>query len=83
MGLHIYTPRFCVEIIDNYTLAASLPARMEKVQLLPDLLARSYLQLGLFIFLVLYLSWRLWRFTIIPMIRPHDPKEVPYLIPCR
>lgn len=28
------------------------------------------------------LVWRLWRFTVRPYLRPHDPKELPYWIPC-
>lgn len=37
-----------------------------------------------FWFWVLVLSWILWyyiRFTIIPILRPNDPKELPYLVP--
>jgi hypothetical protein len=26
-------------------------------------------------------SWRIYRFTIIPMMYPDDPKELPYWIP--
>jgi hypothetical protein len=26
--------------------------------------------------------WWLWRFMIIPRLRPDDPRELPYLIPC-
>ena len=28
-------------------------------------------------------SWRLWAFTIVPALYPHEPKEVPYWIPCK
>ncbi|KAL4918995.1 cytochrome P450 [Aspergillus aurantiobrunneus] len=28
------------------------------------------------------LAWRLWRFTIRPLLHPDEPKEVPYWIPC-
>lgn len=27
------------------------------------------------------LSWRMWRFTIVPILYPNDPKELPYWIP--
>lgn len=27
--------------------------------------------------------WRLWRFTIQPLLRPHEPVELPYWIPCQ
>lgn len=27
-------------------------------------------------------AWRLWTFTIVPILRPDEPKELPYLIPC-
>ncbi|PQE02868.1 cytochrome P450 protein [Rutstroemia sp. NJR-2017a BBW] len=26
--------------------------------------------------------WRVWRFTVRPYLRPQDPKELPYWIPC-
>lgn len=29
------------------------------------------------------LVWRLWRFTVIPWLRPDEPKELPYWIPCK
>lgn len=29
-----------------------------------------------------YMLWRLWRFTIRPHLRPDEPKELPYWIPC-
>lgn len=32
--------------------------------------------------LALLLLWRLWMFTILPILRPNDPKELPYWIPC-
>ena len=31
---------------------------------------------------VILLIWRLWRFSIIPLLYPKDPKELPYWIPC-
>lgn len=31
---------------------------------------------------VCWLFWRLWTFTILPALRPTEPKEVPYWIPC-
>lgn len=30
-----------------------------------------------------WLCWRIWKFTIIPALRPDEPKELPYLIPCQ
>lgn len=30
---------------------------------------------------ILLLLWRLYRFTITPVLFPHDPKEYPYWIP--
>lgn len=30
----------------------------------------------------LLLSWRLWMFTILPLLRPDEPKEIPYWVPC-
>lgn len=29
-----------------------------------------------------WLGWRIWRFTLLPIIEPQLPKEYPYLIPC-
>lgn len=31
----------------------------------------------------LLLFWRLCRFTLLPMMRPDEPKELPYWLPCR
>lgn len=27
--------------------------------------------------------WRFWRFTISPLLRPFEPLELPYWIPCK
>lgn len=32
---------------------------------------------------VVWAVWRCWRFTVYPMLHPDEPKELPYLIPCR
>lgn len=29
----------------------------------------------------LYLLWRVWAFTVHPMLRPQEPPELPYWIP--
>jgi hypothetical protein len=29
---------------------------------------------------VLWVSWRLWRFTVLPKIYPNEPKQLPYWI---
>ncbi|KAL4935821.1 hypothetical protein BDV06DRAFT_233925 [Aspergillus oleicola] len=29
-----------------------------------------------------YMLWRLWRFTVCPLLNPTSPKELPYIIPC-
>jgi hypothetical protein len=42
----------------------------------PPLLAIVALAVGL-------LLWRVWTFTLLPLLRPDDPKEVPYWIPGR
>lgn len=31
---------------------------------------------------VAWLIWRVWAFTILPALRPNEPKQVPYWIPC-
>ena len=28
------------------------------------------------------LLWRLWKFTILPLFEPNQPKRLPYWIPC-
>ena len=30
----------------------------------------------------LLLLWRLWKFTVIPLLKPDEPKILPYWIPC-
>ena len=32
---------------------------------------------------ILWAFWRIWSFTILPLLHPDEPKEIPYLIPCR
>lgn len=32
---------------------------------------------------VLYLSWRVWRFSISPALNPSRPRALPYLVPCK
>jgi len=34
------------------------------------------------VLLTLLLVWRVWRFTIYPLLYPDRPKELPYWIPC-
>ena len=34
------------------------------------------------IVLVLFFAWRAWRFTIEPLMKPGEPRELPYWIPC-
>lgn len=29
------------------------------------------------------LCWRLWRFTLVPLMNPSAPDELPYWIPCK
>lgn len=29
----------------------------------------------------LYIGWRLWRFTVFPILHPDEPRQLPYLIP--
>ena len=36
---------------------------------------------AMFLFGVLFLLWRLYTFTLLPIIRPQDPPELPYWIP--
>ena len=34
-----------------------------------------------FIVIVSLLVWRIWTFTILPLLRPDEPKYIPYWIP--
>ena len=43
-----------------------------------SLLSSSSLQL----ILAAYALWRLWRFKIVPLIHPSEPRQYPYWIPC-
>ncbi len=35
-----------------------------------------------FVPIILLLVWRVYKFHLCPTIRPEDPKELPYWIPC-
>lgn len=35
------------------------------------------------IVVALWILWRVWRFSILPILKPHEPKELPYWIPCK
>ena len=28
------------------------------------------------------LLWRLWKYTVLPFLKPEEPKRLPYWIPC-
>ena len=30
---------------------------------------------------VVYLLWRTWAFSLLPLLRPHEPRELPYCVP--
>jgi len=32
---------------------------------------------------VVWMAWRLWRFTVLPALKPNEPEELPYWIPCK
>lgn len=31
---------------------------------------------------ILWIAWRIWTFTIKPLLNPKEPREMPYSIPC-
>ncbi|KAA6409239.1 MAG: cytochrome P450 [Lasallia pustulata] len=35
----------------------------------------------LVLFGILWITWRIWRFTLRPALHPNGPKEIPYLVP--
>lgn len=39
--------------------------------------------LWLFFLTFTWLSWRCWRFTARPFLRPNEIKELPYWVPCK
>ena len=39
----------------------------------------SFFAVITFVFLLL---WRFWAFTVVPLLYPNRPNEVPYWIPC-
>ncbi len=82
-SLRFSTHEFDMEIMNNHTFAAGVPDQTEKLRLLFDSVAGSYLRTVLLVPPVLLLSWRIWRFTILPILRPDDPKELPYWVPCK
>ena len=41
----------------------------------------AVLLVRLSVFCAIWLMWRLWTFTILPLSRPREPKELPYWIP--
>lgn len=45
-----------------------------------DVLTASLL--GPVILSLAWLLWRLWSFTVLPYLRPEEPQDLPYLIPC-
>jgi hypothetical protein len=63
----------------NVSVAAGIPIKMAW---LSGFVTANYLHSVFLISLILLLSWRIWRFTMLPVLRPDDPKEVPYWIPC-
>jgi hypothetical protein len=44
-------------------------------------LSIDVLQIGLITVISLF-TWRIWRFTMRPLMVPHEPREVPYWVPC-
>ena len=56
------------------------------LKMLLDLFASSHPLVGIAATMIavagmLFVLWRLWRFTLMPHWRPHEPKELPYWIP--
>ena len=44
--------------------------------------ATSYALWALLVVVAALLLWRLWTFTLHPLLNPLEPREVPYWIPC-
>ena len=61
---------------------AAMPERTTKLELLLEIMIKSYLEIALLISIIALIVWRIWRFTILPLFRPNEPKELPYWIPC-
>lgn len=69
----------------NQTVVAGYPAlkslNLELLEFLQGLDTRQ--QVTFIVLPLLYMTWRLWMFTVKPWLWPDDPKDLPYWIPCK
>lgn len=61
-------------------LFAIFTAAFEDIEVVGLCKARPDLAIGFALALCL-VGWRVWRFSILPLVAPDDPKELPYWIP--
>jgi hypothetical protein len=45
-----------------------------------ELFPRSFIN-GLFTVIAILLAWRFWTFTVVPLLYPQNPRELPYWVP--
>lgn len=89
-GICAYPPRLLIVTHQNLPIQTSILqcVTMEvflgiyTALLLSDLVTNAYFRVAVACFAVLLL-WRLWRFTVEPLIYPNEPKTYPYWIPCK
>lgn len=74
-----YHPTYNVDWTTMFDLD-NMPSTLETLSRRLDQDPAVYAAIG---FALILLSWRVWRFHVIPAIHPNDPKELPYWIPCK
>ena len=48
----------------------------------PALRDLSPAALALLVLSLAWLSWYIWNFTIVPLLKPDEPRYLPYWVPC-
>ena len=74
---YLHTRNNSAELFQSSIPRASVPKLASLLSIMPS----AWLWTT-FISISVYFLWRLWRFSIIPLLYSGEPKELPYLIPC-
>lgn len=67
---------FVLKTLDQLWSSALLTSAMMNISTTQKLVILSIL----YVFIGL-LGWRIWQFSVVPWLRPKEPKELPYLVP--
>lgn len=72
--------RYCVNMISE-----SISQLLSIIQSRYEVADQGYLRVLYIIatLALLLLTWRIWTFTILPVLHPQEPKQLPYWIPGR